>query len=123
MSIFGIFKSKIDSKKVDESNTLFGQTALGNNIVYTGSNTKQPTNTQILYVTTSSSTNAGRPVDMSMLTRNSTVMSCVAAKARALAQLPIKVMCQTDDGAYHDAVNRQMLEPEIKQKRVKLPIC
>jgi len=99
----GIF-DKFKSKKVDESNSLFGQTALGNNIVYQASNTKQPTNTQILYVTTSSATNAGRPVDMSMLTRNSTVMSCVAAKARALAQLPIKVMCQTDDGAYHDAV-------------------
>lgn len=111
----GIF-DKFKSKKVDESNTLFGQTALGNNIVYQASNTKQPTNTQILYVTTSSATNAGRPVDMSMLTRNSTVMSCVAAKARSLAQLPIRVMCQTDDGAYHDAVKSSEVGARDKTK-------
>ena len=82
MGIFDRFKSK----KVDESNSLFGQTALGNNIVYQGSNQKPTVNTQILYVTTSSTTNAGRPVDMSMLTRNSTVMACVAAKARKILQ-------------------------------------
>ena len=100
MGIFDRFKAK----KVDESNSLFGQTALGNNIVYQGSNQKPSVNTQILYVTTASTTSAGRPVDMSMLTRNSTVMACVSAKARALAQLPIRVMCESDDGAYKDAI-------------------
>jgi len=72
MGIFDRFKAK----KVDESNSLFGQTALGNNIVYQGSNQKPSVNTQILYVTTASTTSAGRPVDMAKITRNATVMAC-----------------------------------------------
>jgi len=111
----GIF-DKFKSKKVNESNSLFGQTALGNNIVYQGSNQKPSVNTQILYVTTASTTNAGRPVDMSMLTRNSTVMACVATKARALAQLPIRVMCESDDGAYQDAIKSEGVGPRDKAK-------
>ena len=101
MGMFDIFKRKDNISK--ESNTLFGQTALGNNIVYQGSNKTPNVNTQILYVTTSSTTTAGRPVDTSLLTRNSTVMSCVGVKARAIAQLPIKIMALSDDGTY---VNR-----------------
>lgn len=89
--------------KADESNTLYGQTALGNNIVYQGDNKRPTVNTQILYVTTSSTTDAGRPVDTSLLSRNSTVMSCVAVKARAISQLPIKIMAKADDGTYVDA--------------------
>lgn len=86
MGILDVFKRK-QSK---ESNTLFGQTALGNNVLR---NVGQPSAyQQMLYVTTGSSTQAGRPVDMSMLSRNSTVMACASAKARALAQLPINVM-------------------------------
>lgn len=112
MGILDVFKGK----KVTESNSLFGQTALGNNIVYQGSNQKPTVNTQILYVTTSSATNAGRPVDMSMLTRNSTVMACVGTKARALAQLPIRVMCEMDDGAYLDAVKSTEVGPRDKAK-------
>ena len=112
MKISDIFKRK----KVEESNTLFGQTALGNNIVYQGSGQKPTVNTQILYVTTSSTTNAGRPVDMSMLTRNSTVMACLGAKARSLAQLPIRIMCQMDDGSYHDAIKSSDVGPRDKAK-------
>jgi HK97 family phage portal protein len=100
MAIFDIFKRKTQS----ESNTLFGQTALGNNVVYQGSDKRAGVNTQILYVTTASTTTAGRPVDMSVLTRNSTIMSCVGVKARALAQLPIKICCELADGKTVDAV-------------------
>ena len=104
MGMFDIFKRKDKISK--ESNTLFGQTALGNNIVYQGdSKTQYPNvNTQILYVTTSGVTTAGRPVDTNTLTRNSTVMSCIAVKARALAQLPIRIKALNDDGTYVDAL-------------------
>ena len=102
MAFFDIFKPKVDVNK--ESNALFGQTALGNNIVYTGSNTRPTVNTQILYVTTGATNSAGRPVDVSLLSRNSTIMSCVAAKARALSQLPICIMSQADDGTLVDAI-------------------
>ena len=102
MALFDIFKPKVDENK--EANALFGQTALGNNIVYTGSNTRPTVNTQILYVTTGTTNSAGRPIDITLLSRNSTIMSCVAAKARALSQLPIKVMSQSDDGTFVDAV-------------------
>lgn len=112
MALFDIFKKKT----VKESNSMFGQTALGNNIVYQGGNQRPTVNTQILYVTTSSTTNAGRPVDMSMLSRNSTVMACVGAKARALAQLPIRIMCETDDGSYHDAIKSSAVGARDKSK-------
>ena len=114
MAILDIFKRK--STAADESNTLFGQTALGNNVVYSGSNTRPTVNTQILYVTTSSTNQAGRPVDMSLLTRNSTVMACVGAKARALAQLPIKVMSEQEDGSYLDAVKDKSVGARDKNK-------
>ena len=101
MGILDVFKRK--NADQNEANTLFGQTALGNNIVYQGNNKRPTANTQILYVTTSSATNAGRSVDMSTLSRNSTVMSCVGIKARALAQLPIQIVSETEDGKYVDA--------------------
>jgi HK97 family phage portal protein len=118
MGIFDIFVRK--DKKTNESNTLFGQTALGNNIVYQGNDKRQTVNTQILYVTTSSTTTAGRPVDTSMLTRNSTVMACIGAKARALSQLPIKIMCEMDDGTYVDAIKDASvgLRDKAKAKQV-----
>ena len=102
MALLDIFKRK--EQVSTESNTLFGQTALGNNIVYQGQNQRPTVNTQILYVTTAATNSAGRPVDMSLLTRNSTIMSCVATKARALSQLPIKIMSKGDDGKYVDAI-------------------
>ena len=79
MALFDIFKQK----QVKESNSMFGQTALGNNVLWGSSNKYNSANSQILYVTTGSSTDAGRPVDMSMMSRNSTIMACVGAKARA----------------------------------------
>jgi phage portal protein BeeE len=108
MGMFDVFKRKDSISK--ESNTLFGQTALGNNIVYQGSNGRPTVNTQILYVTTSSTTQAGRPVDTSLLTRNSTVMSCVAVKARAIAQLPIKIMACNDAGEFVNALMKLLAQ-------------
>ena len=113
MAITDIFKRKqADS---NESNSLFGQTALGNNVVYQ-SGSKPTVNTQILYVTTASTNSAGRPVDMSLLTRNSTVLACVAAKARAISQLPIRVMAELDDGACVDACRDERVGKRDKAK-------
>ena len=90
MALLDIFKR---SKSV-ESNTLFGQTALGNSVLR-NAGTSQAYQ-QMLYVTTSSATQAGRTVDMSVLSRNSTIMSCVGVKARALSQLPVEIMAYND---------------------------
>ena len=114
MGLFDVFKAK--NPAVQESNTLFGQTVLGNNVVYQGNNGKQTASQQLLYITTSSSTQAGRVVDMSMLSRNSTVMACVGAKARALAQLPIKVMYKADDGTFVDALKSDKVGSRDKAK-------
>jgi len=108
MALFDIFKQKA----VKESNSMFGQTALGNNVLWGTNNKYNSANSQILYVTTGSSTDAGRPVDMSMMSRNSTIMACVGVKARAMAQLPIRIMCEMDDGSYHDAVK----SPEVSSR-------
>lgn len=114
MGILDIFKGK----KVDstESNTLFGQTQLGNNVIYQGQGGKQTVSQQLLYVTTSSTTSAGRTVDMSVLSRNSTIMSCVGVKARALAQLPIKVMYEADDGTFVNALESDKVGSRDKAK-------
>lgn len=101
MGLLDVFRRKPPQKQ--ESNTLFGQTALGNNIVYQGGQPHPTVSTQILYVTTASTTNAGRPVDIGVLQRNSTVLACVGAKARALAQLPIRVMADLGTGTLVDA--------------------
>lgn len=113
MGILDIFKRK-DIQQ--ESNALFGQTALGNNVIYQGGQKKPTVSTQILYVTTGSTTNAGRPVDVSVLSRNSTVMSCVGIKARALAQLPIRVMAEASDGTYVDALKSSKVGTRDKTK-------
>ena len=114
MALFDIFNRKSDVKA--ESNTLFGQSALGNNIVYQGKGQYPNVNTQILYVTTGTTNNAGRPVDILLLTRNSTIMSCVAAKARALSQLPICVVSKGDDGTYIDAIKDPSVGARDKAK-------
>ena len=118
MGILDIFKRKNDS--TNESNTLFGQTALGNQVVLQGNKGKYVGNNQLLYVTTSATTVAGRTVDVSVLSRNSTVMSCVGVKARALAQLPIKVMAYNDKGLLVDALLDESVGPrdQIKAKQV-----
>lgn len=102
MGILDIFSRKKSVQK--ESNTLFGQTQLGNNVVYQGMAGRQTVSQQLLYVTTASTTTAGRPVDMTVLSRNSTVMACVGAKARSLAQLPIRVMYKDENGEYINAL-------------------
>jgi len=112
MAFLDIFKRK-DVKK--ESNTLFGQSALGNNVVYQGGNNPPSVSTQVLYVTTSSATSAGRSVDMTMLSRNSTIMACVGAKARAMSQLPIRIMCDID-GTYVDAITSDAVGSRDKAK-------
>lgn len=113
MGILDIFKRKPTQA---EANTLFGQTALGNNVIYQSGRAGQNSASQILYVTTASTTSAGRPVDMSVLTRNSTVMACIGVKARALSQLPIRVMCETESGIHHDALRSANVGPRDKQK-------
>lgn len=98
MGFMDIFKRKTQN----ESNAVFGQQALGNQVIIQ-SGGRAASQSQITYVTTGSSTAAGRPVDVTMLTRNSTVMACVALKSRALSQLPIKIMATAEDGSYVDA--------------------
>lgn len=101
MAILDIFKRK--QTNTTESNTLFGQTALGNNVLRNVNSSPTSASYQLLYVTTSAVTNAGRTVDMSVLSRNSTIMSCIGLKARAISQLPIKVMAYGEDGTLVDA--------------------
>ena len=115
MAILDIFKRK-KSNNAQESNTLFGQTALGNNILRNVKGQGTQSNNQLLYVTTSSVNTAGRVVDMSVLSRNSTVMACVGAKARALAQLPIKIMAYDDSGKLVDAILSDNVSPRDKSK-------
>lgn len=113
MAILDIFKR--NNKKVNEANVVLGQLQLGNQVVFATAN-KQPTSSQLLYVTTSSSTTAGRPIDMSALTRNSTVMACVGAKARSLAQCSISVMSKADDGTFVDAITNPNVGARDKAK-------
>jgi HK97 family phage portal protein len=114
MGLFDRFKGK--TKTQNEANTLFGQTQLGNNVIYQGQGGRQTVSQQLLYVTTSSTTTAGRVVDMSMLTRNSTVMAAVGVKARALAQLPISIMSKADDGTFVDALQSPKIGARDKAK-------
>ena len=114
MGILDVFKRK--DKAQNEANTMFGMTALGNNILIAQGAKPDTPYAQLLYVTTGSSTNAGRPVDMSMLSRNSTIIACVGVKARALSQLPIKVMYETDDGTYVNAIKDKSVGARDKQK-------
>lgn len=99
MAIKDFFKRK---NTQNEANTVLGTLQLGNQVVI-GSQTRQ-TASQLLYVTTSSTTTAGRTIDISALSRNSTVMACVNAKARALSQCSLKVMSKAEDGTYVDAI-------------------
>lgn len=113
MGILDIFKSKKSLQ--NEANTVLGQLQLGNQVLI-NANQKGPTSNQLLYVTTSSTTVAGRQVDMSGLTRNSTVMSCIGVKARALAQLPINIMYKQDNGVFVDALKSSAVGSRDKAK-------
>lgn len=114
MALLDVFRKK--QQVSQESNTLFGQTALGNNILRNVNQPPTSASYQLLYVTTSSVTDAGRTVDMSMLSRNSTVMSCIGAKARALSQLPIKVMAYGENGEMVDATTSPTVSSRDKAK-------
>jgi HK97 family phage portal protein len=114
MGILDIFSKKKTVQQ--ESNTLFGQTQLGNNVIYQGAAGRQTVSQQLLYVTTGSTTASGRVVDMSVLSRNSTVMACVGVKARALAQLPVKIMYKADDGTFVDALASDKVGTRDKAK-------
>ena len=114
MGILDIFSKKKTVQQ--ESNTLFGQTQLGNNVIYQGAAGRQTVSQQLLYVTTGSTTASGRVVDMSVLSRNSTVMACVGVKARALAQLPVKIMYKADDGTFVEAIASDKVGARDKAK-------
>jgi len=116
MGALDIFKRKSTVSK--EANTLFGQTALGNNVLRNSGSPQAYQ--QMLYVTTSSATQAGRTVDMSVLSRNSTIMSCVGVKARALSQLPIEVMAYNANDELVNACHDPSIgaRDKIKAKQV-----
>ena len=116
MAITDIFKRK--QKDSSESNTLFGQTALGNNVLRNAATTPNAAAYQLLYVTTSSTTTAGRTIDMSMLSRNSTVMACIGVKARALAQLPNKIMAYGETARWLTQQWIKVLAHATRQKPV-----
>lgn len=112
MAIFDIFGKK--KTTVNESNVVLGQLQLGNQVVQGGQ--KGHPAQQLLYVTTSSTTTAGRTLDISGLTRNSTVMGCVGIKARALSQCSISIMSKNDDGTYVDAIKDASVGSRDKAK-------
>ena len=117
MAILDIFRLRKTVQK--EANTVLGQQQLGNQVIY-GTANRQQTSQQLLYVTTSSQTVAGRQVDLSLLTRNSTVMACVGVKARTLAQLCPTIMLKQDDGTFVDALKSDKvgLRDKAKAKQV-----
>ena len=89
------------AKMFTESNSVLGQTQLGNDILRSPGSSPNSFNTfsiQQLYPTISAVNDAGRAIDVTYVTRNSTVMSCVELKARSLAQLPLRVMCEDAEG-------------------------
>lgn len=112
MAIFDIFGKK--KATVNESNVVLGQLQLGNQVVQGGQ--KGHPAQQLLYVTTSSTTTAGRTLDISGLTRNSTVMGCVGIKARALSQCSISIMSKNEDGTYVDAIKDASVGSRDKAK-------
>jgi len=112
VAILDIFKRKSTVK--NEANTVLGQLQLGNQVVYGTDN--KTTSTQLLYVTTSGTTIAGRVIDVSALTRNSTIMGCVGAKARTLAQCGISIMSKAEDGTLVDAISNPNVGTRDKTK-------
>lgn len=114
MGIFDRFRKKSTQ---NESNSLFGNTVLGNNVMLRGKGQGYGSN-QLLYVTTSAVNEAGRSLDITTLARNSTVMACVSTKARALAQLPVKIMSRQADGTLVDTQTEPGV-PEREKNRAK----
>ena len=91
----------ITGKDAQFSNSVLGGQHLGNLILQIPRG--ESSNYQQSYITTSATTDVGRTVDVSLATRNATVMSCVQFKARTLSQLPIKVMFLDDSDRLVDA--------------------
>jgi HK97 family phage portal protein len=114
MGILDIFSKNKTTK--NESNSLFGQQQLGNQVALQGNKGSFVGNNQLLYVTTASETQAGRTVNVSVLSQNSTVMTCVAIKARALAQCSVNVMYKTEDGTFVDALKSDKAGMRDKNK-------
>ena len=114
MGIFDRFRKKPTQ---NESNSLFGNTVLGNNVMLRGKGQGYGSN-QLLYVTTSAVNEAGRSLDITTLARNSTVMACVGTKARALAQLPVRIMSRQADGTLVDTQTETGV-PEREKNRAK----
>ncbi|CAB4242201.1 COG4695 Phage-related protein [uncultured Caudovirales phage] len=112
MKLLDIFASKKPVQ--NESNAVFGQQQLGNQILAGAGNRVR--SQQLLYVTTASTTVSGRTVNVQDLTKNSTVMSCVAVKARSLAQCGIRVLSKADDGTYVDAISSDKVSARDKFK-------
>lgn len=102
----------------DESNALLGQTQLGNDIlrIQGSGNPAGLANAQTLYVTTSGVSQAGTVVDIQLLSRNSTVATCMMKKGQALAQLPIRICYRTPDGKTVDAIEDSSV-PNREKKR------
>jgi HK97 family phage portal protein len=113
MGILDIFAKK--KQNLNESNTVLGQLQLGNQVIY-GTQRQQSAGQQLLYVTTSSTTVAGRVLDISALTRNSTVMGCVGVKARALSQCGISIMSKAEDGSFVNALTDKNVGARDKAK-------
>lgn len=112
MGILDIFGRKKSVQ--NESNAVLGQLQLGNQVIM-GAGPGKPAQ-QLLYVTTSSTTTAGRVIDMSGLTRNSTVMGCVGVKARSLSQCSISIVSKDESGAFVDAIRDESIGPRDKAK-------
>jgi HK97 family phage portal protein len=114
MGILDIFSRNKTTK--NESNSLFGQQQLGNQVALQGNKGNFVGSNQLLYVTTAGETQAGRTVNVSVLSQNSTVMTCVAIKARALAQCSVNVMYKTEEGTFEDALKSDKAGMRDKNK-------
>ena len=112
MGLFNWLSPKKTQNTHNEADAVFGQTTLGNLALlssYLGKGGWK--SNQAVYVTTSAVTDAGRVIDISTLTRNSTVFSCVSFKARTLAQLPLQIYYKTPDGRKVDALLDETVGP------------
>ena len=114
MGILDIFSRKKGTQ--NESNTLFGQQQLGNQVALIGDKGKLVGSSQFLYVTTAGTTAAGRTVNITELSKNSTVMSCVAVKARTLAQCSLNVAYKDEAGNFVDALKSDKVGVRDKNK-------
>lgn len=108
-----------NKKKTKESNSLFGNQVLANQLLTTRSSDNGQW--QLLYTTISDSTAAGQNVDITRCTRNSTIIACMNWKARALAQMTPKVMWMNDEsGQFECALQSENISRVDKQQARKV---